>query len=908
MPIISPTFLWVISTTTKQRLASKANPVDEPGAFSAREWLRSQVIGKSVKFETLKQGATAGDRVYGLLWVKPSPDAEPVHLALDLVRAGWATPKPPKAADTVAAEAGNELTSEQQYEQDLQAAYREAANAKVGIHATDTSPLVRQVKQAVDDFPTLKLVEACQKHGSQGQLKCIVEHVFDGSRLRCQIVDDAAPGFQYASFTLLMAGITAPRVGNPKADPPVASEPYSQESRQFTLLRLLQRELPVSLIGTDKSGTCAVGTVHHPAGNIAVELLKNGLARLTDWSVRLMTPAAVPPLRVAENAAKRSGLGVWVDYAPPKLESASEIVGTVVEVVSGDTLSILPKNKLYGSDNDLIKVSLASVRAPRLGNERSGRPDEDYASECKERLRALTIGKDVSVNVHYERDIPLQPEMNEKRPFGTVSVGSNYPDVAEILVKEGLAVTQRHRDEDPMSPRYDELRAAEAIAKAEGKGTHSGKEYKKQAINDLTDPRKAKAYSGSLIRAKSVKAIVDYVFNGALFKLYIPGENCYIRFAPALIRCPQPSPSPGAKSPARPAEPFGDEAKCHSKANLMQRAVEIDVQNVTASGIMTGTLYVGSGATRSDYSVELIGAGLCTLDQRKLEYGEIPKYLVDAQTTAQGNKAGIWSLEQPQGAAPGPSSFGRTEKSKVQDVTIRLSEIRSGSHFFFQLVGDDAANVVEQSMKEFTNSNGTDGAPCDVKINKIVAALFDDGTGKAWYRAKIIERKGSGKVAVLFIDHGNVATVPVSTHLRPLDDSLGTDRIAPVAREASLALVLTRSLETDEGVDAARMLQSMCWDKDLAAQLLAPDDSGKMAVVIMKPGSTDESVNAELISSGLARAAKQTTVSVLQARMVDANVIVKLAADMQASQDSARRSRVGMWRYGDVGDDDDDAI
>ena len=49
---------------------------------------------------------------------------------------------------------------------------------------------------------------------------------------------------------------------------------------------------------------CAVGTIHHPAGNIAVELLKNGLAKMSDWSVRLMSPGDVPALRVAENNAK----------------------------------------------------------------------------------------------------------------------------------------------------------------------------------------------------------------------------------------------------------------------------------------------------------------------------------------------------------------------------------------------------------------------------------------------------------------------------------------------------------------------------------------------------------------------------------------------------------------------------
>ena len=112
-------------------------------------------------------------------------------------------------------------------------------------------------------------------------------------------------------------------------------------------------------------------------------------------------------------------------------------------------------------------------------------------------------------------------------------------------------------------------------------------------------------------------------------------------------------------------------------------------------------------------------------------------------------------------------------------------------------------------MKLFTKNNGTAGAPCDVKVGKVVAALFDDGTGKSWYRAKIVERKGGARVSVLFVDHGNVASVPVATHLRPLDASLGVDRIPPVAKEAVLALTLTRPVSDDEGVEAARMFQRL---------------------------------------------------------------------------------------------------
>jgi staphylococcal nuclease domain-containing protein 1 len=220
-------------------------------------------------------------------------------------------------------------------------------------------------------------------------------------------------------------------------------------------------------------------------------------------------------------------------------------MGTVIEVTSGDTLMILPNGEIYDDESKLKKVSLASIRAPRAGNERTGKPDEPYAMECKDRLRVMTVGKAVKVNIHYEKDIPLGPSMTEKRQFGTISAGKR-DDVGEVLISEGLATTQRHRDDDEKSPRYDELVAAESIAKAANKGVHSDKEYKKKTYNDLSDPKKAKTYAGSLQRAGLTKAIVDYCFNGSRFKLFVPAENCYIMFALSNIRCPQPSPNPGA--------------------------------------------------------------------------------------------------------------------------------------------------------------------------------------------------------------------------------------------------------------------------------------------------------------------------------------------------------------------------
>jgi staphylococcal nuclease domain-containing protein 1 len=428
---------------------------------------------------------------------------------------------------------------------------------------------------------------------------------------------------------------------------------------------------------------------------------------------------------------------------------------------------------------------------------------------------------------------------------------------------------------------------------------HKGVDSKSGAINDLTDPRKAKAYSGSLMRAGKIKGTVDFVFNGALFKIHVPSENCYIRFSPSCIRCPQPSPSAGSKQQSRAAEPFGDEAKRYARLHALQRQVELECNGVTNSGIITGNMIIGFGKNRVDYAIELLGAGLATVDQRKIDYGEAPRQLIDAQAAAEQNKVGVWSIAKPGAVAKQPV---KAEKSAETVATIRLSEIRAGNHFFFRVTTDEAGKVMDDSMKLFTTNNGTVGAPCDVKVNKVVAALFDDGV-KSWYRAKILEKKGTN-ATVLFIDHGNVATV-TPHQMRPLDMSLSVERIPAVAREAVLALVGTRPLSTDEGVEAARLLQSLTWDKDVKARLLAPDESGRLAVVLEVEDGT---VNELLIEKGLARVAKPEAVEVLASRMVDSSSVVQLAADLNVAQEKARKSRVGIWRYGDIGDDDPDEI
>jgi len=909
-----PIVIFTFERVTAPRMASKVNGnIDDPGAFPAREWLRRTCVGKHVEFETRKQGATAGDRVYGLLFITKTPGDETtkINLAVEAVRQGYATPKvfgpettttttsngtEPSVDETPPPDEGDPVV---EYERALQSALLEAKAESCGIHSSN--PLVRSLKNAGDEFQTLELIERMKNFCEGNSITCVIEHIFDGSRFRCLVTDPdmAIPELQYASFTLILAGVASPRVGNPRLDPPTESEPFAEEAKQFVEARLLHRELKISLHGTDKSGVCAVGTVQHPRGNIGVELLKNGLARVSDWSSRMMNPLDLPAFRVAENTAKRTNLKVWHAYSPPELSGASEIIGTVLEVLTGDTVSVLPAGEAYDSETKLKKVSLASVRSPRVGNERLGKAEEPFSVECKDRLRVLTVGKNAKVKIHYERDIPMG-ETVEKRQFGTISVPKK-PDVGEVLVAEGLAVTQHHRDNEEKSPRYDELIAAEAAAKAIKKGVHSTTEYGRRAVNDLTDPRKAKSYSGSLMRAGTLKAIVEYVFNGSRYKMIVPSENCHIVFALENLKSPQPSLAPGAisRGQIRAAEPFGDTSKRHARLNVLQRSVEIICKGVTQGGVITGDMFVGGGAQRRNFCLEMVGAGLAQLDQRKIEYGEVPKVLVDAQLRASNNRVGLWSVI--------PEKVEITVKPEVKAkeemANIKLSEIRSGTHFFFNVDGEKAAMIVEDSMKVFTSEKGTSGAPVDLKVGKVVAALFDDGSGKSWYRAKILEKK-IGKVKVLFIDHGNVSTIPIRSHLRPLDVALEPSRIPAVAKEAVLALAKSRSLEEDDGVSAARFLQHVAWGKNLTAQIFC-ETEGKLAVVLYENGNTS-SINEQLVHEGLARAPNKVAIDTLSAKMLNNGNLLTLARELNEAENAARKSRRGIWRYGDVGDDDDE--
>ena len=118
-------------------------------------------------------------------------------------------------------------------------------------------------------------------------------------------------------------------------------------------------------------------------------------------------------------------------------------------------------------------------------------------------------------------------------------------------------------------------------------------------------------------------------------------------------------------------------------------------------------------------------------------------------------------------------------------------------------------------------------------------------------------------------------------------------------------LTNTQSLDEDEGVDAARFLQRSAWGNEMRARIFC-ENEGKLVIASLYQPSSTSSLNEQLIADGLARASKKKEVDGLCEKLVNPDSFTDFAGDLSAAEESARMSRVGMWRYGDVGDDDEE--
>jgi endonuclease YncB( thermonuclease family) len=164
--------------------------------------------------------------------------------------------------------------------------------------------------------------------------------------------------------------------------------------------------------------------------------------------------------------AQSKAVRIWKDFKQEEKKqqkaSASDFMGKVVEVHTGDSLTIERE-----SDGKLFRVFLATVKAPLL-MKKAGEDPDPYAWESKEAMRKATIGKRVKVVMEFSRTV------NERNmDFASVFLEKNDKNVACILLEKGLLKTNVTKSGDNASKFLEDLLAAEKKAQDAKQGIFS---------------------------------------------------------------------------------------------------------------------------------------------------------------------------------------------------------------------------------------------------------------------------------------------------------------------------------------------------------------------------------------------------------------------------------------------------
>ncbi|KAJ7096223.1 hypothetical protein C8R44DRAFT_643966 [Mycena epipterygia] len=864
---------------------------DEPWAYESREFLRAMTVGKEINF--VSTHSLPNDEVtrdFGTAEIAGH------DLASELLRNGWAKLKDMKREPT---------------EEDLRK--RELENEAKSLGKGLWNPHGPQARAVHHTMPMDSQAFVSEWKGKS--LDAIVEQVRDGTTLRVRLL---MPDGEHQIVNIALAGVRSARASSKQGEP---SEPWGEEAKFFTESRLLQRPVRVQILSLPTSsatpfqsganGSVAapasifIGTVLHPAGNVAEHLVAAGLARVVDWHAGMLASSGgMERLRAAEKNAKEKRLCLYAN-APAAATGKSNgtaangqtrvFDATVIRVWSGDQISVVEKDT--GKER---RLQLSSTRGPKLSDPKQAQ----YAQDAREFLRKKLIGKHVKVTIDFIR--PREGDF-EERECATIRYGGQNANVAEQLIEKGLAGLVRHkRDDEDRASDYDKLMAAEQGAVADLRGIHSGKDVPppKQPLNISESTTRATQFLNSFKRLGRVSAVVEYVAAGSRFKLLLPKDNQTLTLVlggrpPPLtfiflgIRAPRT-----ARNASEKSEPYGSEASEFASRRYMQRDVEFEVDTLDKSGGFIGSLYLNK---TDNAAVTLVKEGLATVHSFSADGLGWARHLYDAEAEAKAAKRNIWKEYDEaaeQAEAPTEEAVGPL---KAEYIDVIVSDVRTanGLGFSVQILNTEGIAALEKLMRDFSlHHRSPSAAPPNFtpKGGDLVSAKFSDGS---WYRAKIRRASALKKEAeVAFIDYGNQDTVAFS-NIRPLDQKFRS--LPGQAHEARLSFVKLVGPESEYYPEAIERFRTLCEGRKLVANI-DHKEGALLHLRLMDPSDPTAAedpfacINADLLHDGVA-AIDRKSCKYLSA-------YPQVVKRLQSAVAQAKKERLGMFEFGDVEEDE----
>jgi staphylococcal nuclease domain-containing protein 1 len=263
--------------------------VDEPYAFETREYLRKKLVGREICY-TVDFQIPQSNRLMCTVYVGKDKETGE-NIIESLVSEGLVELRQQTGA----------RANDPKYQR-LLVIDEQAKTNKRGRYSDDlANNHVRNIKWTLDNPK-----EFVDRHKSSPPLDAIVEFIRDGNTVRCLLLSS------HHLVTIQLTGIKCPmlkREGNATNE---TNEPFAEEAKQYVETRLLQRQVKVVLDSVNNQNL--VGTVLHPNGNIALHLLKDGLAKCVDWNLTLLQQGLREQYRAAEKYAKDNRLRIWKNY------------------------------------------------------------------------------------------------------------------------------------------------------------------------------------------------------------------------------------------------------------------------------------------------------------------------------------------------------------------------------------------------------------------------------------------------------------------------------------------------------------------------------------------------------------------------------------------------------------------
>lgn len=876
---------------------------EEPCAYDAAELIRSQFIGKPVRFEedfyidALKRSAgrlTLGDT---------ETDA-----AVLLLKAGLAT-VPARCPSNMDKEQFELFTQVMQF----------AEARKRGVFAPDAAKRVRNLENLQPE----QLAKIAERYLAV-ELTMRVERMLSS----CSLIVSAEE-FGDTQFSVHLTGVT-------NRDPDC--DDYAPASKFFAERFLLNRNVTIRVDGLDSYGN-VLGSIVSAKGAFQEELLAKGFVKLNN-STLTMAPR-IAEMQQAEADARDGRRGAWKNYVPPEeakvivTESGStttavgadaatavraavqgipttnadgspgpaytgpvNFTGVLTQVVHGDTVVIRED-----ATGQYVRMGLAGVRCSKnIQRDQDGNSPEarvtynDYAWEAREYLRQHYVGQKVTVKVEYAR---VMPETKEVRPASTVTMPETGANIGAALLEKGYATFFLGRNDSCSAAEV--LRDAEEAAKASFIGLQNTKVVcPPKTVVELgrLGESRGRYYLSFLQRGMqgsrppALKGVVDIVLGPTSLRVYVPKEHFQIPVRLSGVIAPQT-----AMSATEKGDLFAEEARDFVVRLIQQRDVTIQVYSSDRGGNFISAVLLEDG---TNVSVALVEAGLATIGNAdRLPFAQ---QLADAEATAREAARGIWS------AAGGiPQRAAKMEQARAASNPHALARVLDGAKFKGYMLTEVADNGLSVFLQEYGPAIDEAKGRIQDLSNKTVASgeyvpkkgelvVAQYATDKTWCRAKVLSLAKGGQAAeVQYIDFGNVETVKVQdVRYIPKGVEFAIVRDTPpmsfCARLAFLKSTVPSAVYAEAAVEAVYTYT----DGEVLAKPMYKDGTGG-TYFLVATSDTEPSLGESLLEQGLALLDKRTgTVDPVQYKR------------HKAAQEAARKGRQCLWEYGDVGGDEDE--